>query len=70
MKTGYCRTTERRHCKICGKQTGDLKTFTQSDMRLEIPMCEEHYKDEMTPLLMIQIKSEVFLKEVNKLFKK
>ncbi|RHW55508.1 hypothetical protein DZC34_19665 [Clostridium botulinum] len=70
MKTGRAYTTERRRCKVCGKKTGDIKIFTQSDMRIEIPMCEEHYKNEEMTLAEIYFKSEIFLKEINKLFKK
>ena len=70
MKKGYVYTTEKSPCKICGKKTGHLETFTQSDMRLEIPMCEEHIQDEEMSLASIYFKTEIFLKEINKIFKK
>lgn len=70
MKIGYCNSTNRKPCKVCGKLTGDFKTFNQSDMKIEIPMCEEHYKDEEQSLSIIELNSEEFLRRVNKLFKK
>lgn len=69
MKVGYCNSTNKMHCKVCNKLTSDYKTFTQSDMRIELPICEEHFNDNDSPLMMIQLKSEIFLKEINKLFK-
>lgn len=69
MKTGYISSSMRKKCKICGKLTSDYRTFHQTEMTLEVPMCEEHWKNQELILANIEFRTEIFLKEVNKFFK-
>jgi hypothetical protein len=69
MKTGAMHSTGHNKCKVCGKQTGDYITFNQSEMQLSVPMCDEHVKDKEMEIANIYFKGEIFLKEINKIFK-
>ena len=43
MKTWSVSSTDNRACMICRKRTGNSKTHEQFGVKLNIPLCEDHY---------------------------
>lgn len=43
MKTWNGTSTESRACMICRKKMGHHKTYEQFGVKLDIPLCEDHY---------------------------
>lgn len=70
MKAGSIYSSCSKKCKVCGKKTGDYRVFEQSEMRLEVPMCEEHWEEQKLVLASIEVRTESFLIEINKFFKR
>lgn len=45
MKVWNCMSSERKPCVMCNRKTDTYKTYEQSNMTIEIPLCDTNERD-------------------------